>query len=284
MEFKANKPEKLIKALIHTVQGMSFGTAQKAIRLGKVKVNNKRVKDNINISIGDIVSVYEFNKSKPTVPIIYEDDNVIIVNKPQGIECATRDKSSKNTYSLEEILEDHSAIVVHRLDRLTEGIVILAKSKEIAVKFEKIFRTREIDKYYQAAVVGVPKKTGILKAYLKKNSNSALVDISNEEKPDYKEIITEIGILEDYKQYSILDIKLHTGRTHQIRAHLAHLGHSIIGDNKYGNNTNIIDNSTYNGYYLTAYKTVFNITDKQLEYLNNLNIEIQPTWKNNIKN
>ena len=284
MDFTINKPEKLIEAIIHTVQGMSFGSAQKAIRLGKIKVNNKRVKDNINLSVGDIVSVYEFNKSKPTVPIIYEDDNIIIVNKPQGIECATRDKSSNNTYSLEEILEEHSAIVVHRLDRLTEGIVVLAKTKEIATKFEKIFRTREIDKFYQAAVVGVPKNTGVLKAYLKKNSNSALVDISNEEKPNYKEIITEIDILEDYKQYSILDIKLHTGRTHQIRAHMAHLGHHIIGDNKYGSNSNILENNNYKGYYLTAYKIVFNITDKQLEYLNNLNIEIQPTWKTNIKN
>lgn len=284
MDFTINKPEKLIKAIIHTVQGMSFGSAQKAIRLGKIKVNNKRVKDNVNLSVGDIVSVYEFNKSKPTVPIIYEDDNIIIVNKPQGIECATRDKSLNNTYSLEEILEEHSAIVVHRLDRLTEGIVVLAKSKEIATKFEKIFRTREIDKFYQAAVVGVPKNTGVLKAYLKKNANSALVDISNEEKPNYKEIITEIDILEDYKQYSILDIKLHTGRTHQIRAHMAHLGHHIIGDNKYGSNSNILENNNYKGYYLTAYKIVFNITDKQLEYLNNLNIEIQPTWKTNIKN
>ena len=282
MEFKTNKPEKLIKALIHTVQGMSFGTAQKAIRLGKIKVNNKRVKDNINLNAGDIVTVYEFNKSKPTVPILYEDDNIIIVHKPQGIECATRDKSSNNTYSLEEILEDHSAIVVHRLDRLTEGIVILAKSKEMAVKFEKIFRTREIDKFYQATVLGVPKQTGILKAYLKKNAGSALVDISNDEKPDYKEIITEIDILKDYEQYSILDIKLHTGRTHQIRAHMAHLGHPIIGDNKYGSNNNIIENNSYNGYYLTAYKIVFNITDHQLKYLNDLHIEITPTWKNNI--
>ena len=78
MDFTINKPEKLIKAIIHTVQGMSFGSAQKAIRLGKIKVNNKRVKDNINLSVGDIVSVYEFNKSKPTVPIIYEDDKQVI--------------------------------------------------------------------------------------------------------------------------------------------------------------------------------------------------------------
>ena len=281
MNFTVTKPEKLNKALIHNVQGMSFGSAQKSIRLGNVKVNNKRTKDNINLNTGDIVEIYEFKKSKPIIPILYEDDNVIIVNKPQGIECATRDKSSANTYSLEELLEDHNAIVVHRLDRLTEGIVILAKNKEIAVKFEKIFRTREIDKIYKTCVYGNFNKTGIQKAYLKKNAKTSLVEISNEETEGFKEIVTEFEIFQKSAEYSILDIKLHTGRTHQIRAHLSHLGHSIIGDSKYNNKNSSyskIDNSKYNGYYLTAYKVNFNITDNDLKYLNNLNIEITPTW------
>ena len=287
MNFTINKPEKLIKALIHNVQGMSFGSAQKMIRLGKVKVNNKRTKDNINLNIGDIVEVYEFNKSKPNIPILYEDDNIIVVNKPHGIECATRDKSSSNTYSLEELLEEHSAIVVHRLDRLTEGIVILAKNKEVAIKFEKIFRTREVNKLYQATVYGVPNKTGIQKAFLKKNSNSALVEISSIEKPDFKEIITEIEILNNFHEYSILNIKLHTGRTHQIRAHLSYLGNAIINDTKYGNNQPVtissIDTNGYSGYYLTAYRVEFNITDSSLKYLNDLKFEIEPSWRKTIQ-
>ena len=287
MNFTINKPEKLIKALIHNVQGMSFGSAQKMIRLGKVKVNDKRTKDNINLNIGDVVDVYEFNKSKPNIPILYEDNNIIIVNKPHGVECATRDKSSSNTYSLEELLEEHSAIVVHRLDRLTEGIVILAKSKEIAIKFEKIFKNREINKFYQATVYGTPAKTGLQKAFLKKNSSSALVEISSTEKPDFKEIITEIEILNSFDEYSILDINLHTGRTHQIRAHLAYLGNAIIGDSKYGSNNpatiSTIDTNNYSGYYLTAYKIDFHISDNDLKYLNELKFEIEPTWRKTIK-
>lgn len=286
MKFTITKSEKLIKALIHNVQGMSFGSAQKTIRLGKVKVNDKRTKDNIDVKIGDIIEIYEFIKSKPIIPILYEDKNIIIVNKPQGLECATRDKSSDNTYSLEELFEDKSAIIIHRLDRQTEGIVVLARNKSVAAKFEKIFRTREVDKYYKAFVYGTPRTIGIEKAYLKKNNKSAIVEISDKELPDYKEILTEILSIEEHRAFSLLDIKLHTGRTHQIRAHLSHLGHTILGDTKYTPNKHL-DNpysSLYKGYFLTAYKIHFNISDPTLSYLNKLDISIIPSWLNIIKN
>ena len=162
MEFKIKNPEKLIKALIHNIQGMSFASAQKSLRMGKIKVNNKRTKDNISLNIDDIVSVYEYKKTQPSVPILYQDDNILVVNKPAGIECATRDKSSENTYSLEELFSSYNAIVVHRLDRLTEGLVILAKSKEIARKFELYFRNRYITKQYLARTHKKPSQTGIL--------------------------------------------------------------------------------------------------------------------------
>ena len=128
MEYIVKHQEKLIKFIIHNIQGVSFGNAQKMLRTGKVKVNDKKVKDNIDLKPNDIVIVFNATKSLPKVDILYEDDNILIVNKPQGLECATRDKSSENTYSLEEIFTDKNAIVIHRLDRLTEGIVILAKS------------------------------------------------------------------------------------------------------------------------------------------------------------
>ena len=188
MEFKIKNPEKLIKALIHNIQGMSFASAQKSLRMGKIKVNNKRTKDNISLNIDDIVSVYEYKKTQPSVPILYQDDNILVVNKPAGIECATRDKSSENTYSLEELFSSYNAIVVHRLDRLTEGLVILAKSKEIARKFELYFRNRYITKQYLARTHKKPSQTGILHAYLKKNSRDKLVQISTTKlDDDYKE-------------------------------------------------------------------------------------------------
>ena len=276
MIIKSKQTEKLIKFLIHNVQGMSFGNAQKSIRLGKIKVNGKKIKENITINIGDEIEIFEYKKSTPQVEIIYIDDNILIVNKPAGIECATRDKSSNNTYSLEEIFQSYNAIVVHRLDRLTEGLVILARSKAIARKFEYYFKNRMIDKFYMAGVYQTPVNTGIKKAYLKKNARTALMDISDTLKDGYKEIITEFNVINNFATYSVLDIKLHTGRTHQIRAHLSHLGHGIINDSKYNKNLKSPSN-LYNGYYLTAYKIKFHIND-ELSYLNNLKIEISPTW------
>lgn len=274
MEYVANKNEKLIKSLIHNVQGLSFGNAQKLLRTGDVKINGKRIKDNIDINIGDFISVYIKNRSIPKVDIVYIDDNIIVVNKPQGIECATRDKSSDNTYSLEEIFAEYTPIIIHRLDRLTEGLVVMARKIDIARKFEKYFETKKIEKHYQALVLGQISGSAIKTAYLKKDAKNSKVDISDVPLPDYKEIITEYSAINNYKDFTLLDINLHTGRTHQIRAHLSHLGHPVYNDAKYGNNALTQD---YKGYFLTAYKLIFHLDD-DMSYLNNIELQIQPSW------
>ena len=276
MKIIAKNSDKLIKFLIHNVQGLSFGKAQKMLRTGDIKVNNKRTKENINIVAGDEIDIYLKEKSKPQIEIIYEDDNILIVNKPAGMECATRDKSSENTYSLEEIFADKNAIVVHRLDRLTEGLVILAKSKSIAIEMEEIFRTRQIHKSYIAGVKGNCNLDGIYTAYLTKDSKNALVSISDNPSQNSKEIITEFHLKEKINDISIINVTLHTGRTHQIRAHLNYLGYPIVNDSKYGKDKSIINNK-YSGYFLTAYKLTFEISGK-LKYLNEYQIEINPTW------
>ena len=252
MDFIVKKPDNLIKAVIHSVQGVSFGAAQKLLRKGDIKVNGKRTKQNIEVMPGDTISVYTPTvKSMPKVDIVYIDDNILVVNKPQGIECATRDKSSENTYSLEEIFADKTAIVVHRLDRLTEGLVLLARNKEMAQKFEKVFKGREIQKSYKALLDGIPKVEGEMKAYLYKDSKKSMSLVSDNQLDGYKEIITEFKVLSSTKNHSLVDINLKTGRTHQIRAHFAHIGTPVTNDNKYGKGLN---NSSYKGYYLTAYR------------------------------
>lgn len=277
MDIKVSKKEKLIKFLIHNVQGMSFGSAQKEMRLGKIKLNGKRVKDNVDVNVGDVVEIHEIKKSIPTVSVLHRDDNILIVNKPAGIECATRDKSSDNTYSLEEIFEKENAIVVHRLDRMTEGLVILAKTKDVAKKFEEYFRLRKIDKFYKTAVSKVPPKDHeILTAYLKKDSKNALVQISDKASDGYKEIVTEYWVEKAYEKCTLLNIQLHTGRTHQIRAHLAHMGFGVMGDEKYNKNSPTLSN-VYKGYFLSAYKLKFHL-DGDMEYLNNIDISITPSW------
>lgn len=279
MKLIVKNNDKLIKFLIHNMQGLSFSSAQKLLRLGKVKVNGKKVKENISVFTNDEIDIYEFKKSKPDIEILYKDNNILIINKPAGIECATRDKSSENTYSLEEIFEGYGAIVVHRLDRLTEGIVILARTKSVAKKFEQIFRLRQVEKFYKAGLHGTPKDEGIKTAYLKKDAKHSLVQISDTPKEGFCEIITEYKLEYTNNKNSIVDIKLHTGRTHQIRGYFSHIGTPVIGDTKYSRtNTETLNK----GYYLTAYKIKFNIEDEELRYLNNLNIQINPTWTNNL--
>ena len=276
MKITSKEHEKLVKFIIHNIQGVSFSYVQKALRKGDIKVNGKRVKQNIDVFPKDEIDIYIPQKSKPQVPVIFEDENILIVNKPQGLECASRDKSSENTYSLEELFADKNAIVVHRLDRLTEGLVILAKSKDIAKEFEEIFRTRQIEKSYLACVTGNFESEGIKKAYLKKDSQNSLVSISETEKPLYKEIITEFSVIEHYPNATLVEVKLHTGRTHQIRAHLNFLGHPIVNDSKYGKDK-ALKCSEYAGYFLTAYKLKFNILGN-LKYLNEYEFEIVPSW------
>ncbi len=276
MDFIVKKPDNLIKAIIHSVQGVSFGAAQKLLRKGDIKVNDKRTKQNIDVVPGDKISVYmPTTKAMPKVDIVYIDDNILIVNKPQGLECATRDKSSENTYSLEEVFADKTAIVVHRLDRLTEGLVLLARNRETAVNFEKIFKGREIQKSYKAYLDGTPKFEGAMKAYLYKDSKKSKSLISDTPLDGYKEIITEFNILSTIKEHSLVDINLKTGRTHQIRAHFAHIGTPVVNDNKYGK---LVSNSPYKGYFLTAYKLAFNISEPTLKYLNDKVFEIEPSW------
>jgi 23S rRNA pseudouridine955/2504/2580 synthase len=275
MVFKVQKSEKLIKFLIHNIQGMSFANAQKLMRLGKIKVNGKREKENISLIIGDQIDVFvTLEKNTPKVDILYSDDNILIVNKPQGIECAKRDKSSENTITLEEITAEHNGIIVHRLDRLTEGLVILARNTDIARKFEKYFREGKISKYYKAFVYGKITDSGIKTAYLKKDSKNSKVTISDTELDGYKKIITEYKPIAHHNNHTLLDINLHTGRTHQIRGYFSHIGHPILNDTKYSDKPTF---NEYKGYFLTSYKLKFNIDD-ELSYLNDLNIEITPSW------
>ena len=276
MEYIVKKEEKLIKFLIHNIQGVSFSHAQKMLRTGKVKVNSKRIKDNMDLKVNDIIQVYNLTKSMPKVDILYEDNNILVVNKPQGLECATRDKSSENTYSLEEIFADKNAIVIHRLDRLTEGIVILARSTDVARDFEKFFRERKVSKFYKAYVYGKPKDEGIKTAYLRKDEKLSKVTISDKPIEGYKEIVTEFKIEKSTDKYSLLDINLHTGRTHQIRGYFSHIGCPILGDKKYSKNTCELEKK-YAGYFLTAYKISFNL-DGKYTYLNDKTFEISPSW------
>lgn len=280
MKLTCKTREKLIKFLIHNVQGLSFGSAQKSMRNGDVKVNGKHTKQNIDVYPGDEIDVFVKNTSMPNVQIIYEDENILIVNKPCGLECATRDKSSNNTYSLEEIFASKNAKVVHRLDRLTEGLLVLSKNLDTTKLLEKALENGEIHKTYMALVEGTFDNAGIKTAYLKKDAKKSKVEISATPNEGFKKIITEFKVIQMYPKYTLLEIKLHTGKTHQIRAHLSYLKFPIVNDSKYGKKSSELK---YPGYFLTSTKLDFDITGS-LSYLNKLHFEIEPSWTKLIEN
>lgn len=267
--------KKLNTFLFDTFNGLKQSTLYKALRQKDIRINDIRISSNETIHVGDIIRVFIIDEllfSKSKIETIYEDKNIIVIHKPSGIEI-TGENSVTNYIQIQY----PSAKPCHRLDRNTIGLVIFAKNEDsYKILFNK-FKNHEIQKYYICKVYGIPQiRHKKLQAYLFKDSDKSKVYISNMPKKGYREIITEYSILSSNttENTSILEILLHTGRTHQIRAHLAHIGYPIIGDGKYGINE---INKKFNEktQILFAYKIIFNFSSDAgvLNYLNNKTLE-----------
>ena len=269
--------KKLNTFILDNLPFITQNTLYKLLRKKDIKVNNKRVNTNVTIHTGDIISVYISYSN--LLQIVYEDDNILVVNKPTKLEVT----GTNSLTSLVHKKYDNSSfqyMPCHRLDRNTTGLVLFAKNKTALDILNKKFKNHEIEKHYLALVYGIPKKETLkMEAYLFKDSKKSLVYISDSFKKGYKKIITYYNIIKKYENSSVLDIQIETGRTHQIRAHLAHIGHPIIGDGKYGINK---INKEFGAKFqqLVAYKLVFNFkTDSGiLNYLNNKTISINCTF------
>lgn len=172
-----------------------------------------------------------------------------------------------------------NAMPCHRLDRNTFGLVLFAKNKDALEILLDKFKYKEIEKHYLAYVYGIPsKKQDRIEAYLFKDTKKSLVYISDEFKKGYQKIITSYDTLktDTKRNTSVLDVKLETGKTHQIRAHLAHIGLPIIGDGKYGINS-VNKAFGFKSQQLCSYKLKFNFCNNSgiLDYLNGKEFEIQ---------
>lgn len=261
----------------------------KEIRKKNIKVNKKRCTPEQILNTGDMLELYlkddvlklkekhyDFLRAATDLDIIYEDDNIILLNKKVGILCHPDGKDyidnlvarlKRYLYEKNEWNPETSTFtpsLANRIDRNTGGIVIGAKNAQALKIINEKIKSREIEKYYLTVVHGKPnKKSGILTAYLKKNEKKNMVTVTDNQVDGSKKIITEYTVLDCYDNTCLLEVKLHTGRTHQIRAHLAHIGHPLYGDGKYGKEHGRYRQALY------SYKLMFNFSDEnELSYLN----------------
>ena len=274
--------KKLQAFLQSNFNGLSSSMFYKTLRKKDIKINGKRTSENVCVFENDIIEIYlddQFLFNKIELNIIYEDNNILIINKPSGIEVIDNSEHNltkiiQNKYNI----SDNFPYPCHRLDRNTNGLIIYSKNQESLDILNKKIENHEISKFYKCTVVGIPnKKEATLTDYLFKDSKKSLVYISSTPKTGYKKVITSYKVIKENAEMNIstLEVELHTGRTHQIRAHLAYIGHPILGDGKYGTNEL---NKKFNkkSQELTAFKLVFNFkTDgEKLEYLNNKEFKI----------
>lgn len=271
LEFISDKHEKITNFLLK--KGFSYNNACKLLRNKDIRVNGVKIAKNFELESGDnIVVFYDENmlKTEQKIEIIYQDDNIIIVNKPQGVEI-------EGDGGVAKMLNGYA---VHRLDRNTTGLLVLAKNLQAKSELDKAFKNRSLTKKYLAEVVGSTNFKGeIFKAYLLKDAKNSQVKIFDKKVAGSSEITTIFKTLKSSPSSSIVECTLVSGKTHQLRAHLAFLGHPIIGDGKYGKNE---DNKKFKKKYqqLHCYYLKLNGLGGTLSYLNGKEFVMMPSFFN----
>lgn len=303
---KNDADQRLDKFLTKSFPNLPKALMYKYIRIKRIKVNSKRAEISTRLHVGDVVDMYindeffeksetryDFMSASKNLDIIYEDENIILLNKKVGLLSHPDESEYIDTlitrvkrYLFEKKEFDpadetsFTPALVNRIDRNTGGIVIAAKTAQALRVLNQKMKDRELHKFYLCVVHGVPKeKNALLEGWLVKDEKKNKVFISRKKVPGGKEIRTKYKVLDSFNNLSLVEVDLLTGRTHQIRAHFASIGHPLLGDGKYGTNA-LNKKSGLKKQCLCSYKLKFEFTSdaEDLEYLNGKEFEIKDVW------
>lgn len=245
LHVKCLLPVRLDKYLMEQFPALGIGRLNKALRENKIKLNGKKQPLSTRVQNGDIVRLFLNDdvlekRALPAAMLVYEDDDILVVNKPAGVEVdgpADDTLLKRVCATLAERGGPSQAVLCHRLDAGTSGLILLARNAAAEQFLTEAIRQRQIQKRYLCVTFGRPQPpAALLHDYLSKDAERGVVRILSAPAPGAKEILTGYETLAVSGRLALLQVDLITGRTHQIRAHLAHIGCPILGDSKYGNN------------------------------------------------
>lgn len=280
--------QRLDKFLTKAVKGLPQSMMYKYIRTKKIKRNRARTEPYVMLEEGDEIQLFireEFfeapekdtgalSRMAPKLDIVYEDEHILLVHKRPGVLVHEDDAAEDNTLIMHikayltqkgeydpESEQSFVPALCNRIDRNTGGIVIAAKDASALREMNERIRNDEIRKFYYCLAHGkMPKEADTLTGFLRKDSKNNQVEVTDGAKPGSKNIITKYRVLGFHDGVSLLEVELVTGRTHQIRAHLAHIGHPLVGDGKYGVNRGDREKG-YKYQALYAYRLIFDFRD-----------------------
>ena len=300
--------QRLNRVLEKLVPSLYPSLMHKYLRTKRIKVNGKRAEASTRVFQGDEIQLYipdeffsrsktipDFMRASPKITVLYEDDNLAVIYKPAGllvhddklnfgdtlINRLLRYLHAKGEYDARKT-EGFTPSLCNRLDRGTAGIVLAAKNSAALRELNVMLKERLIDKYYLCVVISKPPKDGSYAAWIKKDTDRNIVSVHDKPVQGAKAIITDLSTLGHANGLWLVEAKLVTGRTHQIRAHLRHLGCPILGDGKYGDG-NVNRRHNISRQALTAYKIVFNPSVGPAEfpvlsYLDGKTIALETVW------